>query len=224
MLLTGAILLVSGSMAAETPSQGEGTPYTLHYIVFQHQGFWDDPLRIHRVDRPRHQSPREAPSSEQETASQAFEALWEELDTSPRYRPLLRGRIERTLLSQTAAAPLDLISHWPASIHPAFAALSSPVDRAMRHLVGSCWDTGNPSRQWALESTHDWVRGTLTLYKGRYIHLTVDLLFAEGHLWMPWGLDRRYYVLQRSRRLQPGQYYYFDHPRFGLLTRIERPD
>jgi len=73
-------------------------------------------------------------------------------------------------------------------------------------------------RDWAT----DRVTGTLTFHKGRYPHLAVDLWLTEIRRWMPWGPDIRHYSLHQSRRLKQDTYYYFDHPRFGVLARVEK--
>jgi hypothetical protein len=52
----------------------------------------------------------------------------------------------------------------------------------------------------------------------------VNLVFSEPRRWMPWGVDRQHHLLVQSRRLLPDRYYYFDHPRFGVIARIEPMD
>ncbi len=84
--------------------------------------------------------------------------------------------------------------------------------------MGADWALPSPADHW----NADQLRGTLRLYKGRYAHLDVGLVFTEQRRWLPWGLDVRHHTLRQSRRMLPERYYYFDHPRFGVIARIDR--
>ena len=67
------------------------------------------------------------------------------------------------------------------------------------------------------------VEGTVELSLARFLHLDVDL-------WKSFEPDKSsdplprllYYSLRENRRLTLGKTHYFDHPKFGLLVRIQR--
>ncbi len=84
--------------------------------------------------------------------------------------------------------------------------------------------------------------GSLTLYRGRFLHLVVDLQlrapdddaaapasrfsrFATS-IGDAEGLAARpvYFRIQEDRILRTGELRYFDHPKFGLLARVARVD
>ena len=60
------------------------------------------------------------------------------------------------------------------------------------------------------------MRGTLLLHRGRFLHL-------EPSLWMTIEEDdRRYHLdIQQRRRMRSEELHYLDHPRFGLLLRLD---
>lgn len=90
--------------------------------------------------------------------------------------------------------------------------------------------------------------GSVTLYRGRYLHLVVDLAldaseagsaraatdrlisYSDGRAQAADGSDRphpfaqpvRYRILE-DRIMKTGDLRYFDHPRFGVVARVTRP-
>jgi hypothetical protein len=58
------------------------------------------------------------------------------------------------------------------------------------------------------------VVGQLALSRGRYLHLTLDLVFTP-----PEESGQRY-VLRQTRRMRSNERHYFDHPRFGVIAII----
>lgn len=217
------VLLVAGLGGAQAATQGPGpedqVPYMLRYLVFQHQGYWDDPLdaggpsdraageaRVHHPDR-----------LPDESADNPMKPLWKKLADSRRYRPLFQGVAIPFAQPEEAAVPMAVGGQWPASIRPPFDAMTPVADRPMRVVRGQGWAPPFDRNGWG----GDRVQGTLTFHKGRYAHLAVDLALTEDQRWMPWGLDRKRFFLRQSRRLLPNRFYYFDHPRFGVIARIE---
>jgi Peptidoglycan-binding protein, CsiV len=91
--------------------------------------------------------------------------------------------------------------------------------------------------------------GSITLYRGRYLHLVVDLAldanerdsartatdrlisYSDGSAQEADGSDRseaflqpvRYRILE-DRIMKTGDLRYFDHPRFGVVARVTRPE
>lgn len=91
--------------------------------------------------------------------------------------------------------------------------------------------------------------GSITLYRGRYLHLVVDLAldanerdsartatdrlisYSDGSAQVADGSDRwesfsqpvRYRILE-DRIMKTGDLRYFDHPRFGVVARVTRPE
>lgn len=63
-------------------------------------------------------------------------------------------------------------------------------------------------------SSQTGLRGSVTLFKERFMHLAVDLEMAGNS-----GAK-----IQESRRLRGDQTQYFDHPRFGVIARVRLLD
>ena len=68
------------------------------------------------------------------------------------------------------------------------------------------------------------VEGTVSVARGRYINLNVELLAPEppppGEAWQ---LERDGYALfAQTRRVRNGELHYLDHPRFGAVVRVSR--
>lgn len=217
-LLAGAAALVTSpaGAVAEGPSDQEETPYVVRFLLFQHQDYWDDPAlaspprRDELALRADGAGSGNAPEEED-----PMEGLWERLSRDDDYRPLAQGTLTAPAVPEEEATPVTLEESWPASIRPGFAALEGVADRPLRTLLGD--GGGDQPADWIT----DRLQGSLTFHKGRYAHLAVNLALTEHRRWMPWGVDTRHYFLRQSRRLLPDQYYYFDHPRFGLIARIE---
>ena len=213
------LLALTGPAAAAPSGPGPDSreTYILRYLVFQHQDYWDDDLRTSGPPAPDWQAASEDLPGPAAWKS-PFKSLWERLAQSSRYRPLLHGTAAPRALPPDRARLIDLRETWPASIRFPFAALDRTGARPLRVILGGGWAPPDPREDWDA----DRLRGTLRFHKGRYAHLDVNLVFTEHRRWMPWGLDVRHYMLKQSRRMLPGRYYYFDHPRFGVVARIDR--
>jgi len=77
------------------------------------------------------------------------------------------------------------------------------------------------------EINENFVNGNLTLTRGRYLHLSLDLLYQRQpntpQLFSFLGFGNtgnapEHYRLQQQRRLKRGELHYFDHPKFGVLA------
>lgn len=70
------------------------------------------------------------------------------------------------------------------------------------------------------------IEGTVVLSSARFLHLDVDLwksIESEASTTGTNQLPRLlYYSMQESRRMTLGVTHYFDHPKFGLLVRVQR--
>ncbi|KPV40052.1 hypothetical protein AN478_07755 [Thiohalorhabdus denitrificans] len=220
-MLAGAAVLVTGpaGAVAEDPSDQEESPYVVRLLLFQHQDYWDDPALASPPRGDKLELRADGIGSAEVPADQnPMAALWERLRRAGDYRPLAQGTLTAPAVPEEEAAPVILDESWPASIRPGFAALDGVADRPVRALLGGDPTNGNGTASWVA----DRLRGSLTFHKGRYAHLAVELAFTERRRWMPWGVDTRHYFLRQSRRLLPDRYYYFDHPRFGLIAHIEQ--
>ena len=221
LLAFGAVLAAGPTWAADGDgaSDKDLTPYIVRYLVFQHRDYWDNPL-LARGPKKEKPEPSEMGNGlpDPEADGDPMDKLWQRLSASDRYRPLIQGLAVPLPKPKDKAKPIDIAGSWPASIRSPFAAMNGPVDRPMRVLLGQGWAPPGVDGNW----NRDRVRGTLLFYKGRYAHLAVNLDFTEQRRWMPWGIDTRHNFLQQSRRLLPNRFYYFDHPRFGVIARIER--
>ncbi|HKL78179.1 MAG TPA: CsiV family protein [Gammaproteobacteria bacterium] len=217
--LTALAAQATAQTASEAESEDRKTPYVVRYLVFQHQDFWDDPLRVAGPERdePARKADQASPPAGE---TDPFDPLWQKLHESPRYRPLLQGSAVPFAVARDEAQPIAVEGSWPASIRPPFAALGDVADRPLRIALGGHWAPSAADG----DRTTDRIRGTLTFYKGRYAHLAVKLAFTEQRRWLAWGIDRQHHFLIQSRRMLPNRYYYFDHPRFGVIARIEPMD
>jgi hypothetical protein len=101
----------------------------------------------------------------------------------------------------------------------------------------------------ALGETPPGLNGSITLYRGRYLHLVVDLAldanerdsavtatdrlisYSDGRAqeardsdrFEPFAQPVRYRILE-DRIMKTGDLRYFDHPRFGVVARVTRPE
>jgi hypothetical protein len=55
--------------------------------------------------------------------------------------------------------------------------------------------------------------GQIALSRGRYLHLTLDLVYV------PEGSAERY-VLRQTRRMRSNERHYIDHPKFGVIALV----
>lgn len=56
--------------------------------------------------------------------------------------------------------------------------------------------------------------GRVTVSRGRYLHLTLDLVYE------PPGEPGQRYVLRQTRRMRSNERHYIDHPKFGVIAVI----
>lgn len=73
------------------------------------------------------------------------------------------------------------------------------------------------------------LRGNVTLHVSRYLHLRLDLSMpatsaAASNQTSLTLNERPTYKLSESRRIRSGELHFFDHPKFGVLARIEPVD
>ncbi|MBA1148854.1 hypothetical protein H0Z60_17530 [Ectothiorhodospiraceae bacterium WFHF3C12] len=67
--------------------------------------------------------------------------------------------------------------------------------------------------------------GTLTLFRGRYLHIDADLRYRMRRYQASWT-EREFqsgppvYVLTQRRRMRSGELHYLDHPALGLLIKV----
>lgn len=59
--------------------------------------------------------------------------------------------------------------------------------------------------------------GRVALSRGRYLHLTLDLVLQP-----PGSAER--YVLRQTRRMRSNERHYIDHPKFGVIALITQSD
>jgi len=73
------------------------------------------------------------------------------------------------------------------------------------------------------------LEGSISFYRGKYLHLTFDLQLSETPVLTVDDNDgstpeRRLYRLKDSRRIKTSESNYFDHPRFGVIAIVEEID
>lgn len=67
--------------------------------------------------------------------------------------------------------------------------------------------------------------GTLTLYRGRYLHIDADLRYRLPRYQPSWtarevAMGPPLYVLDQRRRMRSDELHYLDHPAIGLLVKV----
>lgn len=74
------------------------------------------------------------------------------------------------------------------------------------------------------------LKGQIQFYMSRFLHLNVDLgivpeYFDTARTMIDTGAEgvdlRPVYSIQQSKRIKSGNYYYFDHPEFGVIVHIK---
>jgi len=73
------------------------------------------------------------------------------------------------------------------------------------------------------------LEGSIIFHKGKYLHLDIDLQFSETPSGIAYDSHpiiaaTQRYRLTESRRIKTTDSNYFDHPRFGVITRVEKID
>ena len=131
---------------------------------------------------------------------------------------------------ETSAPPTPIA---PANDFPAVPAAKfklGPVEDSLRHSRGYQviahlgWtqpgfprDTARFFNINALVPATSGLVGQVALSRGRYLHLTLDLVYsppANG------GDPQPRYVLQQTRRMRSNERHYIDHPKFGVVAII----
>ena len=145
--------------------------------------------------------------------------LSDELTLTPQVKTLNRQRHLRPLLHQ----------RWLMPVPPRDAPLSVYVA------------TENTPRAPATRSGHAKVEGFIELSVGRYLHLAPTLWYHADNLGLApitlpvaplqfraadayrelRDVDTAYMVLQQSRRMRSEELHYIDHPKIGMLVRID---
>lgn len=143
------------------------------------------------------------------------------LERSPRYRPILRMAWRQRV--GAFRDPLPVRVHGGAELGrlPPEAVTATTLTRP-----GLEEDGRKAADPRAIEE----VDGTVSLVRGRYLHLNVDLVFREprGSLVTPGAVPARedagpyaayptWHIAER-REIQPDKLQYFDHRRFGVIA------
>ncbi len=152
---------------------------------------------------------------------------WDRLDDSDAYRPLLRVAWAQPGQPRNDEAT-SLRLHGEQQIEaPAY---SGPWGFTM----------AIPDEEQEEQAPVYRLDGTVTVTLGRFLHLHPRLVLTESPddegavdvgqadtlvpLWMDEEQRLQRYVLDESRRMRSNELHYIDHPRFGILVRIDRMD
>jgi hypothetical protein len=84
-------------------------------------------------------------------------------------------------------------------------------------------DTGTPVRVESLVDPASGLTGTVTLERGRFLHLALDLAYTTStppaRLLAPNAAPGSVtFWIHQDRRMKPFERHYFDHPAFGVVT------
>jgi hypothetical protein len=185
-----AVLLAGGAASAQQPGLQS---YDVELVIFQHLGSSESPeswalesaAAGERMSIPDEEpTPFSAQSAAPPTTA-AFPAL------APAKFKLTA--VEDTLRRSRKYRPLAHIG-WTQPGFPRTEAKYFPLSSLVDPSTG--------------------VVGQVALSRGRYLHLTLDLVFAPPEE----GGQR--YVVRQTRRMRSNERHYFDHPRFGVIAII----
>jgi len=147
------------------------------------------------------------------------------LELDPTYPDFVPMRNEMRTLSQIYAR-LDTIDAYEPITHVGWVQPARDTDNAKPYRFTL------PATEPATGATRSdtGITGTITLYKGRFLHLEVDLTLEAEKLpeetWSFLGAGTKdapdTYKLTESRRIQGTAAHYFDHPQFGVIARIKQ--
>ena len=86
------------------------------------------------------------------------------------------------------------------------------------------WDKDIAPAQAVAGGIDPQISGQVTFYEQRYLHLRLDMVVEELLLQSDPSLGRELVQVrfQGDRRVRIGETHFFDHPRFGVLARVER--
>jgi hypothetical protein len=147
------------------------------------------------------------------------------LELDPTYPDFVPMRDEMRTLSQIYAR-LDTIDAYQPISHVGWIQPARDTDNAKPYRF--TLPAAEPSTGATMSETG--VTGTITLYKGRFLHLEVDLTLEvdkpADQTWSFLGAGTKdspdMYKLTESRRIQGTATHYFDHPQFGVIARIQQ--
>lgn len=153
----------------------------------------------------------------------------------PAHEPDLRGGIEPSNVDALARAVIHLVADGDFALGPEWASLKSskqfrplvrlawtqddpPQDRGPAILIhaGSKMTVGEPGGFGARETME--VEGKVSLLLTRFLHLDVDLRYADP------GTDPlAIWPLVERRRMRRDELHHLDSPRLGVIARITKP-
>lgn len=180
----------------------------------------------------------------------ALQGARDRLEKSPDYEVLEHFGWEQPALSEAEAISIALPLNWQpptltfnATQHPLGIPVALPPEAARRgdqpptagaeenRAAGdgaADGQTPEPVRQPSIFDALDrdtQLYGTLTLYRGRYLHIDADLRYRLRRYQASWT-ERELpsgppvYVLDQRRRMRSGELHYLDHPAIGLLVKV----
>ena len=114
-------------------------------------------------------------------------------------------------------------------LHGVFAKLKSlSAYQPLAHggWIQSLGSNHSPAVQINYQTSSQRLEGTLRFHRGKYLHLDADLQLSDlpGLLADDQTSATRLYRLKETRRIKTSKSNYFDHPRFGIITLVEKID
>ncbi|MBI5462869.1 MAG: hypothetical protein HY941_11855 [Gammaproteobacteria bacterium] len=140
--------------------------------------------------------------------SRSLQASADALRRSGNYRVLLHWNWQQPGWAPGQGQPIQ-VQIPPGSTLPVVTLPGELSKLAMQHLRDSL-TAATPS----LSAQSPLLDGTVNLIAGEVLQLDVDLIYRDPSTGVP-------LQLKESRRLHGGQLNYLDHPRFGVLTRVD---
>jgi hypothetical protein len=253
--LIAALLLISGASAQQSAAQSPLDPrYTVELIVFAYRTSDSGSNEIFVPDKP-----KLIPDAEEELPTDVSQNVFGDIPAEvPSDLPDAGGRSQSDADEEAMERErielhlLDPVAYTMDDIYRKLERLD-----AYQPILRTAWTQTTPPKEVspavhlrALGSPPPGLDGSVTLYRGRYLHLVVDLALAadsserqgttatdrliaygDGRVHSDDGNPLsdvmrqpvRYRIFE-DRIMKIGDIRYFDHPRFGVIARVMRPE
>ncbi len=217
-------LLLTTGIAADTESAPAPKRFSVELIVFRHLDQGRNTPEIPAASSIFRRSPLDLSIAEAPNAPPIPDTSLETLDVADNVEPVSSIYPDFAPLRDDARALNDLYARL------ARVDAYQPIVRVGWIQTVHSADDAMPYRFEPVTIGDDHVAGTVTLYKGRFLHLELDLALTaekpavETRFGFGFGADRSEvqepYKLTESRRIRGSATHYFDHPQFGVIARI----
>jgi hypothetical protein len=254
--VAAALFVVSGANAQQSVAQSPLEPrYTVELIVFAYRTSDSGSNEVFVPDKP-----KLIPDAEEELPADVSQNVFGDIpEEVPSDLPDAGGPSQTDALNAEVTEPERIELHLLDPDAYTMDDIYRKLERldAYQPIMRTAWTQTTPPKEVspavhlrALGSPPPGLDGSVTLYRGRYLHLVVDLAldadsserqgatatdrliaYGDGRVRSDDGSALsdvmrqpvRYRIFE-DRIMKTGDIRYFDHPRFGVVARVTRPD